>query len=134
MQTESSLASIREELDKKVSSNDIQEVESNLIALQSLSGLCAEVVKNTEQDFLRKQGELMEQLSSQYSAKVLEGIIQGKLSSEYTLHKYAKSLLESLKYKADALRTTISLYKTELETNLRQSNNQKNNDSKNQNR
>ena len=65
---------IREQLDLKTNLDNIVSVEENLIALQSLSGLCAEVIKNCEINLYKKQEEEIHKIAASTKAFMMEKI------------------------------------------------------------
>lgn len=115
---EQQLDIIRIEIDKQVERTNISSVEDSLLKLQSLSGLCAELIQKAEVEMHKKQSDYLEQNATKYSAAILEKIVKGKLAYEIGLYNYATNLLRAINSKTEALRTVISLYKTELENSL----------------
>lgn len=109
------LNAIRETLDADVIDCDINAVDNKLKKLTQLTGLSAETVASAEKILHLKELEsFRENLPKGYSASNLNGLIKAETAEEIALLVYADRINAALSRSMDALRTSISLYKTEL--------------------
>ena len=117
------LKSIRDVLDSDVIDCDISSIQNKALQITQLSGLASESKGTTKK--ILEQARLFH-LSVIQNEKIPASIMSKKLDAlchdELALYEYADRINASISHTLDALRTIISLYKTELE-NMNKGNN-----------
>lgn len=113
------LNTIRNVLDMDPSGCDIESTKDKLLKLTSLMGLSAEtmasakkMVNEKEIEVFAKMPEMAPSMASKY--------LNAHCKEENAVLTYADRLNASIVHQIDALRSVISLYKSELENSLKQ--------------
>lgn len=110
-----SCKAIREVIDSDVIDCDIITVDNKLKKLSQLTGLSAEANASAKKLLLQKELEILRaNKDSGYQASVLNNLIKAECFEESALLEYADRLNSGLVHSMDSLRSSISLYKTEL--------------------
>jgi len=113
------LNTIRSMIDTDISNCDITDVDKKLKLLTQLTGLSAEANASAMKFLRAKELQVFkENVSKGYQASVLNGLIKSGSGEELALYEYADRLNAALVHTIDGLRTSISLYKTELSSGL----------------
>ena len=116
----SKLKSIRELLDVDVTGCDITDVQNKAIKLTQIIGLSAECKAEAKRlNELKKLQVLKNNLENKLSPSVLTKIFDAESANETALYIYADRLNAGITHAIDMLRSTISLYKSELENSLK---------------
>lgn len=116
-----SLKVIRETLDAEVT--EIEEKDGKLMKLTQLVGLSAECKARAKGVLRMKELEiLIKYQDSGFAPTRLNKLIDAESWQEAELLEYADRLNAGITHAIDGIRTSISLYKVELENSLKQSN------------
>lgn len=110
---------ISSEIDREVSGGDIQGVQDKLMKLSQLIALSAECVTQAKKNYLYKQSEIIKiNKDAIMPASILSKKIESDSWEESGMLTYCERLNAGIVHSIDALRSIISLYKTELTNNL----------------
>ena len=110
---------ISSEIDREVSGGDIQGVQDKLMKLSQLIALSAECVTQAKRNYLYKQSEIIKiNKDTIMPASILSKKIESDAWEESGMLTYCERLNAGIVHSIDALRSIISLYKTELTNNL----------------
>lgn len=110
---------ISSEIDREVSGGDIQGVQDKLMKLSQLIALSAECVTQAKKNYLYKQSEIIKiNKDVIMPASILSKKIESDSWEESGMLTYCERLNAGIVHSIDALRSIISLYKTELTNNL----------------
>lgn len=113
------LNAIRTRLDTDVSDCDIVDVDKKLKLLTQLLGLSAEANASSKKILLKKELEILkEHKDSGLPPSVLNNLLKAECFEESALLEYADRLNSGLVHCIDGLRSSVSLYKTELSTGM----------------
>lgn len=113
------LKAIRETLDAPVT--EIEEKDGKLMRLTQLVGLAAECKGHAKKVLRMKDLEtLTKYMETTIAPSKLNKIIEAESFSEAGLYEYADRINAGISHAIEGLRTSISLYKTELENSLKQ--------------
>lgn len=117
----SALNTIRATLDVDVVSAIIEDVQNKCIALTQLFGLSSETTASAKKMLGEKEVEIfitkdLDKLAPQKAMKLLKAYC----SQELATLEYAERLNSGIVHTIDALRSTMSLYKTEMQNGLKQ--------------
>ena len=94
---------------------DMKEVKAKLMDLQVLLSLSAETMRGAKELLAETQRAYMKPLKlSEYSPNTLKLMIETAIGEESALYLYCDRLNAAITHSLDALRTVISLYKTEV--------------------
>lgn len=110
---------IKGELESQVETSNIESVMDKLNNLTGLSGLSAELVANTKHLILQRQKPaiLLAQKSS-VSASMQKAFVESECAEEMMLYTYAERLNAAITHSLDALRTIVSMRKSEMENSI----------------
>lgn len=110
---------IKAELESEVQTLSIEQVMNKLNNLTSLSGLSAELVAETKQLILHRQKPaiLLAQKTG-VSASMQKAFVESECAEEMMLYTYAERLNAAITHSLDALRTIVSMRKSELENSI----------------
>ena len=116
-----SLNTIRTCLDIDVVGAIIEDVQNKCLSLTQLMGLSAETTASAKKLLGEKEVEIfitkdLDKLAPQKAMKLLKSYC----SHEIATLEYAERLNSGLVHTIDALRSTMSLYKSEMQNGLRQ--------------
>jgi len=109
-----SLSAIREVIDKEVNDQAITIIQRKMLKCESLMGLAAECIKQSRQELLLKQMQVLSELPKGMGSNDKKLYINTACHEQDAQYTYADQIYSALKVSIDALRTTISLYKEEL--------------------
>ncbi len=110
---------IRQVIDSDVCDVDIVNVDNKMKKLTQLTGLSAEANASAKKLLHKKElYVLMVHKNSGLSPSVLNNLLKAECFEEIALYEYADRLNSALVHTIDGLRTSISLYKTELTSGL----------------
>lgn len=110
---------ISSEIDREVSGGDIHGVQDKLMKLSQLIALSAECVTQAKKNYLYKQSEIIKiNKDVIMPASILSKKIESDSWEESGMLTYCERLNAGIVHSIDALRSIISLYKTELTNNL----------------
>lgn len=113
-----SLKKIRETLDSEVS--EIEEKDSKLMRLTELVGLSAECKARAKRLLRMKELEVLQKYNnSGYAPTRLSKTIEAECFDEAGTFEYADRINAGITHAIDGLRTSISLYKSELDNSLK---------------
>lgn len=118
-ETKKSLNMIRETVDADIIDADIISQQNKLLALTQLIGLSAECNASSKKFLLKKELEIMSQADKDLAPMKLNKLINASCFEESALMEYSDRLNSALIHSIDAIRSVISLYKTELENSLK---------------
>lgn len=114
------LNAIRETMDSDVVDVDIEQQKNKLLKLSQLTGLAAECKAMAKKVLLKRELEALQDFKDQkIPPSVLTKMIDAECAEEGALLVYADRINAGLTNTMEALRTAISLYKTELENSLK---------------
>lgn len=119
-ETKRSLNAIRASIDSDIVDVDILMQKNKLLALTQLMGLSAECNASAKKILLQKELQVLSGLDPNISPMKANKIVNAECFEESALLEYADRLNSSLVHSIDAIRSVISLYKTELENSLKQ--------------
>lgn len=111
--------SIKAELERQVETSEIESVMDKLNNLSSFSGLSAELVAESKQLVLERQKPaiLLAQKSG-VSASMQKAFVESECAEEMMLYTFAERLNAAITHSLDALRTIVSMRKSELENSI----------------
>lgn len=119
-ETNQSLNAIRKACDADVVDADIEMVKNKMLKLTQLMGLSSECNASAKKILQQKELEVMISLDKNLAPmKAMKMLTISCFEQNATL-EYADRLNSTLVHTIDALRTAISLYKSELENSLKQ--------------
>jgi hypothetical protein len=119
LEVNKALNSIRAMIDKDVSDCDIVDVDKKLKLLTQLLGLSAEANASAKKILLKKELDILkENKDSGLPPSVLNNLLKAECFEESALLEYADRLNSGLVHCIDGLRSSVSLYKTELSTGM----------------
>lgn len=120
-ETNKALNSIRALLDIDVSGAVIEDVQAKLINMTQMLGLGAEAIATSKKLLGEKEIEIFitKELDKYTPAKAIK-LLNSYCANEVATLEYATKLSSGLVHAIDALRSVISLYKTELENSMKQ--------------
>jgi hypothetical protein len=114
------LKSIREVLDADVIDCDIISIQNKATKLTQMIGLSAECKAESKRLVERKKLKiLIEEKDNGYQASVLTKLLDAGSANETALYIYADRINAGITHAIDMLRSSISLYKSELENSLK---------------
>ncbi|HTC01031.1 MAG TPA: hypothetical protein VK705_10140 [Ferruginibacter sp.] len=114
-QIESNLEIIQSSMDIKVEQGDINGAMDKLSNITVLYGLSSECVRHAKSHCLTKQGSLLPELFKKgINATMLRLQLESNMAYELSLLIYAERINAALTHIVDAIRTQISLYKSEM--------------------
>lgn len=119
-ETKRSLNSIRAAIDSDIIDVDIDEQKNKLLKLTQLIGLSAECNASAKKMLLQKELQVLSGLDPNIPPMKMNKIVNAECYEESALLEYADRLNSALVHSIDAIRSIISLYKTELENSLKQ--------------
>lgn len=114
-----SLNKIRETIDSDIIDVDIDQQKNKLLALTQLIGLSAECNASAKKMLHQKELEVLQSIDSDMQPMKVNKLLQAKCAEEIAVLEYADRLNSALVHSIDAIRSIISLYKTELENSLK---------------
>lgn len=110
---------IKGELESQVETSNIESVMDKLNNLTGLSGLSAELVANTKQLILQRQKPaILLAQKSNVSASMQKAFVESECAEEMMLYTYAERLNAAITHSLDALRTIVSMRKSEMENSM----------------
>ena len=110
---------IRSMIDKDVALADIVDVDTKLKMLTQLTGLSAEANASAKKLLHKKELYVLTvHKDAGLSPSILSHLIKAECFEELSLMEYCDRLNSALIHTIDGLRTSISLYKTELTSGL----------------
>jgi len=112
------LNAIREALDLDVIGCDIESVNGKLLKLTQLTGLSAETKASAKKLLGGKELEVLREISPSLSPSIQVRMLNAECSDYNAILEYSDRLNAALTHSMEALRTVISLYKTELQNGL----------------
>lgn len=115
-----SLNAIRKVIDSDVMGCDIDTVKNKMIQLTQLTGLSAEANASSKKMLHQKELEVLMSLDKKIQPSIAAKMLKARCNEEEATLEYADRLNSALVHTIDALRTAISLYKSELENSLKQ--------------
>ncbi len=119
-ETKKALNAIRAAVDSDIIDVDIEAQKNKMIALTQLIGLSAETKASAKKILLKKEVEVLSGLDNDLAPSIKIRRINSECYEEAALLEYSDRLNSALIHNIDAIRTIISLYKTELENSLKQ--------------
>ena len=118
-ETSISLNVIREAVDADVIDSDIINIQNKLLRLTQLIGLSAETKASAKKLQGMKEEIVFKMIDKTIPPSIQIRLLNAKCSEENAVLEYADRLNSALIHTIDALRTVISLYKSELENSLK---------------
>lgn len=116
-QIESTLKQIQSAMEDKVSPEDIDGVQAKLCVLSGYIGTSAECIRYAKQAMLHKQRQVLgSNIGAKHSPNILRQLVESELFYEVAMVDYANRINAGITHTIDALRTVVSLYGKELET------------------
>lgn len=119
-ETSIALNAIRKAVDSDIIDVDIDAQKNKMIALTQLIGLSAETKASAKKLLLKKELEVLSGLDKELAPSVVTRKLNAECYEEAALLEYSDRLNSALIHTIDAIRTIISLYKSELENSLKQ--------------
>lgn len=114
-----SLNSIRVMIDTDVSDCDITDVDKKMKHLTQLTGLSAEANASAKKILHKKELEVLRELNKQgLPPSIVNSSLKAECFEEIALCEYADRLNSGIVHSIDGLRSSISLYKTELQSGI----------------
>lgn len=113
--------SLRMVIDREVNILDIEALLGKLSDLINISGLSAEIVPSAKLEYRNKQEKVILDLMENpvnLSASATNELIKARAAKEEAFYDYTALLDKRLSYSMDALRSIISLRKTEIQNSL----------------
>lgn len=113
--------SLRMVIDREVNILDIEALIGKLSDLINMSGLSAEIVPSAKLEYRNKQEKVILHLMENpvnLSASATNELIKARTAKEEALWEYCELLNKRLGYAQEALRSIISLRKTEIQNSL----------------
>ena len=114
------LNTIRSVIDIDPSGCDISDVKEKLFKLNALMGLSAETMASAKKMVNEKEIEVFAKMSDTMAPSIASKFLAAHCKEENAVFVYADRLNSSIIHQIDSLRTIISLFKTEMESSLRQ--------------
>ena len=118
-ETKKALKKIREAVDSDIIDVCIEVQQNKLLALTQLIGLSAECNASAKKFLLKKELEVMKTLDPGLAPSKAHKELNANCYEESALLEYADRLNSALVHSIDAIRSVMSLYKTELENSLK---------------
>jgi hypothetical protein len=118
-ETKKALNQIREAVDSDIIDVCIEVQQNKLLALTQLIGLSAECNASAKKFLLKKELEVMKTLDPGLAPSKATKELNASCYEESALLEYADRLNSALVHSIDAIRSVMSLYKTELENSLK---------------
>lgn len=118
-ETVKALNSIREAVDADVIDTDIVNVQNKLLKLTQVIGLSAEAKASAKKLLHIKEKEVFLTMDKKMQPSVQIKILAAECFEELAILDYADRLNSAIVHNIDALRSVISLYKTEMENSLK---------------
>jgi hypothetical protein len=116
-----SLNMIRQTIDADIIDSDIEVQKNKMLKLTQLIGLSSECKSEAKKALLKKELEVLKELEgAKISPSILTKRLDAECWNEAGVLMYADRINASITHSIDAIRTTISLYKTEIENSLKQ--------------
>lgn len=112
------LNSIREAIDADVFEADINSIVGKLHRLTCLIGLSAEANATAKKFLHHKELQVLQVIDKALPASIQTKTLNAECWEESAILEYADRLNSGIVHSIDALRSVISLYKTELEKGL----------------
>jgi ribosomal protein S13 len=119
-ETKIALNAIRKALDADIVDVDIEAQKNKMIALTQLIGLSAECNASAKKILLKKELEVLSGIDKELAPSRVMKMINAECNEEAAMLEYADRLNSALIHSIDAIRSVLSLYKTELENSLKQ--------------
>lgn len=119
-ETKKALNAIRAAVDADIIDVDIDAQKNKMIALTQLIGLSAEAKASAKKILLRKELEVLSGLDKELAPSVMTRRINSECYEEAALLEYSDRLNSALIHCIDAIRSVLSLYKTEVTNSLKQ--------------
>lgn len=119
-ETINALSTIRSVIDADVSDCDIESVREKLLKLTSIMGLSAETMATVKKFLNDKEIEVFAKMDLDMAPSIAKKFLDAHCKEENAMFTYADRLNSSIVHQIDALRTVISLHKSELENSLKQ--------------
>lgn len=114
------LKAIRDLLDSDVIDCDIVSVQNKATMLTQIIGLSAECKAEAKRlTELKKLDTLIRIKDDGYAPSLITKMLDAEAATENALYVYADRLNAGITHSIDMLRTSISLYKSELENSLK---------------
>lgn len=114
-----SLNAIRRLIDTDVSDAIIEDINKKLMLLSQITGLSAECNATATKLLHKKELEVLkENKDDGLSPSVLNSLIKAECYEEIAILEYSDRLNSAITHSMEALRTVISLYKTEMQNSL----------------
>lgn len=114
----SALNSIREALDSDVIDSGIENINNKLLKLTQLSGLSAETKASARKLLNKKELEVLKSIDKSEQASIKIKLVNSECFEENAILEYSDRLNAALTHSMEALRSVISLYKTEIQQGL----------------
>jgi predicted nucleotidyltransferase len=111
---------IRKAIDEDIIDVDIEQQKNKMIALTQLIGLSAECNASAKKILLKKELEVLGTIEKDVAPSKVAKMVNAECYDEGALLEYADRLNSALIHSIDAIRSVLSLYKTELENSLKQ--------------
>jgi hypothetical protein len=109
-------ATIKAELEREIETSQTESVMDKLNNLTALSGLSAELVAQSKLLILERQKPaLINAQKANMAASMQRSFVESECAEEVMLYTYADRLNAAITHSLDALRSIISMRKTELE-------------------
>lgn len=124
----SNIEAIRKVMEMEVEDGDVHGMLHKLSGLVGISGLSAESVARAKAEYRECQMTVIEGIMEDpeqvkgLSASMTNDYVKAKCGRVEALYDYAERTDKKLSYAIEAVRSMISLYKSELENSLRESN------------
>jgi cob(I)alamin adenosyltransferase len=113
-----SLNAIREAVDADIIDSDIVNVQNKLLKLTQLMGLSAETKASAKKLLNMKERIVFEMMDKKMPPSVQSKFLNAECYEENAILEYADRLNAAIVHVIEALRSVISLYKTELSNTL----------------
>jgi len=114
------LKAIRDLLDTDVTDCAIESVQNKATMLTQIIGLSAECKAEARRlTELKKLAVLTDIIDKGYAPSLITKMLDAEAATENALYVYADRLNAGITHAIDMLRTSISLYKSELENSLK---------------
>lgn len=110
---------IRKILDEDVIDLDIEMQKNKLLKLTQLIGLSAECNASAKKLLHKKELDILKSLPNEMAAMRMNKTLSAECFEESAILEYSDRINSALIHSIDAIRSVISLYKTELENSLK---------------
>lgn len=117
--TKKALNAIRVAVDADILDVDIDVQKNKMIALTQLIGLSAETKASAKKILLKKELDVLSGLDKDLSPSVAMKRLNAGCYEEAALLEYSDRLNSALIHTIDAIRSVLSLYKTEVANSLK---------------